>query len=205
MARLKNKLFYAILFAIIFSVIFSVIARLPRYTRLDASTSMDAATPLIPIFVIFYLLSYIFPLAAFLAANNIKQLKTIFKIFILQLLTFSIFFTLIPVAIQHQPILTNDIFSRILILIRTIIDNEWNAFPSHHVASAFLTFLIVKEEKKQFIIPVFIAAFLIIISTLFTKQHVILDVIAGLLLSSIFYLYYIKLLKSDKAVRKVNK
>ncbi len=195
MVLLKRKFYYAILFGIIFSIIFSITARLPRYTRLDISTPIDAATPIIPFFVIFYLLSYIFPLAAFLAANSKKQLKAIFNIFILQLLTASIFFLAIPIAIKHQPILTNDFFSRILILIRTIIDNEWNAFPSHHVASAFLTFLIVREEKKQFTIPAFIISFLIILSTLFTKQHVILDVFAGLLLSSIFYLYYVKMLQ----------
>ncbi|HLC63089.1 MAG TPA: phosphatase PAP2 family protein [Candidatus Nanoarchaeia archaeon] len=195
MVTIKRKLYYGVLLAIIFAVIYSIVARLPHYISLNFSTSLDNSAKIIPVFVIFYLLAYIFPLVAFLIAESESDLKSIFKAFIIQLLISSIFFIAIPVAIVHAQLTTHDIFSQILIFIRTYLDTQWNAFPSHHVASAFLTFLIVRDKKPKYTIPIFITSFLIIISTLFTKQHVILDVLAGLILSTIIYLCYLKLLK----------
>jgi len=200
MLTFKKKFAAAFLFLLFFSITYSIVARLPRYAAIDLTTPIDNALPLISWFMLFYLLAYILPLAAFLTAETKQELKLILKTFILMLLVASIIFLAFPVAIQHQEITTTDVFSRMLIFLRRQLDNQWNAFPSFHVASAFLTSLIIREKKSKYSIPIFIIAFLIIISTLFTKQHLILDVLAGLILATGFYFYYLYSLKKSKRV-----
>lgn len=197
MLTFRNKLTAAFLFLLFFSITYSIVARLPRYTSINLTTLIDNALPLIPWFILFYLLAYIFPLAAFFIAETKKELKLILKTFILMFLTASVIFIIFPVAIQHQEIATTDIFSGMLAFLRSQLDNQWNAFPSFHVASAFLTSLIVIKKKKKQGTILMLLGILIMLSTLFTRQHVILDVLAGLATATLFYFYYKKKMLID--------
>lgn len=66
------------------------------------------------------------------------------------------------------------------------IDAADNLFPSIHCLVSWFCFLAVKGQKK---IPIwykavsFILAVLVFLSTLFTKQHVIVDVAGGIFLA----------------------
>ena len=191
-SSLKQKLSYAFIFLIFFSITYSVVARLPRYTIISLETSLDKTIPLIPIFILGYFLAYIFPLSAFLVAGSKKELKSTLKTFILMFLAASVIFMIFPVAIPPQQIQQQDVFSRMLLFTRSAIDNEFNAFPSFHVASALLTFLIVRRKSKFLGNLSLIPALLILLSTLFTKQHVIPDILAGIILAIISYWYYKK-------------
>ena len=67
------------------------------------------------------------------------------------------------------------------------IDSPMNCFPSLHVSLCFLfSFGHWSENKKLFWISLFITI-LISISTLTTKQHYIVDVVAGLILSFVIF------------------
>lgn len=71
------------------------------------------------------------------------------------------------------------------------VDQAGNAFPSMHVATALFACLWLHRELRRVHAPKWVAAanalwcLSIVYSTLATKQHVVLDVLAGLLLGSL--------------------
>jgi PAP2 superfamily. len=71
-------------------------------------------------------------------------------------------------------------------------DNPYNCFPSIHVLNATLVslFLFSKDKSNNFNAWAIISAVLINLSTMFTKQHVVLDVFAGVILAIIMYMIW---------------
>lgn len=90
--------------------------------------------------------------------------------------------------------ITNDnIFSNIVSILYTA-DTNTNVFPSIHVFNSIGVFLILcKSEKvkdRHFLkISSFTLTFLIILSTMFLKQHSVLDVLGGIVLSIVMYVF----------------
>ncbi len=66
------------------------------------------------------------------------------------------------------------------------IDSSANCFPSLHVALAWIAAIAVLNERKSFGFVVCFWAMLITLSTMTTKQHYFIDVIAGLVLAALF-------------------
>ena len=106
-----------------------------------------------------------------------------------------------------------DVFSQLVLLIYSH-DATNNVCPSIHVANAIGVHLALtnyscfKENHKIANFVSLVLMILISASTVFVKQHSILDVLAGALLSIIVYLgiYQLpKLLASKKAVIKYNR
>ena len=70
----------------------------------------------------------------------------------------------------------------------------FNNFPSLHVALSLLVSLIVyNHDKKHWWVWIMFSG--IMFSTMFIKQHYIIDVVAGILLGIIGYLVYLWLRK----------
>lgn len=70
-------------------------------------------------------------------------------------------------------------------------DQPYNCFPSIHVLSSYIIIKAVmqcRQVSKQFKIFIVIFCWFIIASTLFVKQHVLLDVAGGILLTELLYL-----------------
>lgn len=77
------------------------------------------------------------------------------------------------------------------------IDDPSNTFPSLHVSCCFLTalaYLDKRESRKKFYF-FFTWAFFISLSTLTTKQHYLIDVVAGLLYAITVYWIFFKKIK----------
>ena len=94
-----------------------------------------------------------------------------------------------PTTVPRPTIIGTDFFSNLVKYIYAS-DNPYNCFPSIHVLSSFLPILFTFKYNKSRIMKVFtlISGIMIILSTLFVKQHYFLDVLASLILSSILYL-----------------
>ncbi len=86
--------------------------------------------------------------------------------------------------------LGDDIFSRITRRVYAN-DNPYNCFPSIHVFTTAYSCFIIKEgyfrDKLWFRYPLNLLGILIILSTLFVKQHVVLDGVAGTALAFLLY------------------
>ena len=71
-------------------------------------------------------------------------------------------------------------------------DPPYNCFPSLHVAHSFVSALTCYRVHRGVGIAAALCAALVGLSTLFTKQHYILDVIAGILLACVAYLVFLR-------------
>jgi len=71
-------------------------------------------------------------------------------------------------------------------------DRPYNCFPSLHVAYAFLAALTCYRIHRGLGIAALVYAALIGISTLYTKQHYVVDVVAGALLAYVAYLVFLR-------------
>lgn len=100
----------------------------------------------------------------------------------------NIIFIVCPTTVNRPTISGNDIFS-IMTKIVFFVDNEpLNCFPSLHCAISFLWIiytLSMKNSNKYFKLFITIISILIIISTLFIKQHVFIDMIGGICITSL--------------------
>jgi membrane-associated phospholipid phosphatase len=72
------------------------------------------------------------------------------------------------------------------------LDPPYNCFPSLHVAHSFVSALACYRVQRRVGYFAIISAALVGVSTLFTKQHYILDVIAGILLAGVAYLVFLR-------------
>jgi len=158
----------------------------------NLTTDLDRAMPLIKIFIIPYMTLW-FYLAfcyVYLCFKNRKIyyriMITLFLCYVVAFITYYFFQTTVL-----RPIVTgDDIFSKLLIFTYNS-DAPYNCFPSIHVITAYLALkgINATNARKSIKIPVNIIGILIIISTEFVKQHVIMDIFFAIFIcQSIFSL-----------------
>jgi membrane-associated phospholipid phosphatase len=71
-------------------------------------------------------------------------------------------------------------------------DPPYNCFPSLHVAHSFMSALSTYRVNRHLGIFASVCAFFVGLSTLFTRQHYILDVIAGMFLAAVAYAMFLR-------------
>ena len=71
-------------------------------------------------------------------------------------------------------------------------DPPYNCFPSLHVAHSFVSALACYRVHRGVGLGAATCASLVAVSTLFTKQHYIADVIAGILLAFVAYAIFLR-------------
>jgi membrane-associated phospholipid phosphatase len=99
-------------------------------------------------------------------------------------------FYIFPTTVPRPTIITKDIFSRLVLSIYKN-DNPYNCFPSVHVVNAMIVSIYVnREEKFNKTIKIISSsvAFLIVVSTMFIKQHVFVDVVSGIIVAYAVYM-----------------
>ncbi|MDR7000329.1 phosphatase PAP2 family protein [Neobacillus niacini] len=161
------------------------------HKAVDISTSIDQAIPFLPIFIIPYIVwyGYIFCYLVYFCFKDTKvYLKTLILIVAAELICFVVYFffqTTVP-----RPELTGN--TVIVNLVEWIYANDQpvNCFPSIHVLTTFTIMLASLHIKKKHILNTLcinIIGTLIIVSTLFVKQHVIFDMIGSVILVTFLY------------------
>jgi membrane-associated phospholipid phosphatase len=155
-----------------------------RGPALDVALPIDARIPFLPCFQPFYLLCYVVPAGIFLISRAPRFLNRAFMTFIAANVFSFLFFIAIPV--QGPPrgeILTPD--ASLWTTFIYLLDSRYNAFPSLHVANACMLALLAWTElgftlKTALFVML---AVLICVSTLFVRQHYLLDVAGGMLVA----------------------
>lgn len=153
-------------------------------------TNIDKTIPFLKIFILPYIMwyGYIFIGLIYLCMKNRKMYYT--SLISLNIgivacyITYAIFQTTVT-----RPILTNsDILSKLVNMIY-MNDNPFNCFPSMHVTTTYIIMKGINDTQNSIITSFLfnIIGILIIISTQFVKQHVILDLIFAMLLSEIIF------------------
>ena len=158
---------------------------------------LDRYIPFNEYFVVFYFSWFVFMFLSFGFFTAINRDVQEYNRFLLYLFTgmtiFLILSAVYPNGLNIRPdvLPNNNIFSRMVAtLYRT--DTPTNVFPSIHVYNSLSAALAVNNCKalrkyRGLRIGTFVLAFLIILSTMFLKQHSVYDVAGGIFMSIIFY------------------
>ncbi len=153
---------------------------------------MDDAIPLAPEFVWCYLTIYPMFLIPFFMVADRKTAKTIMFSYITLLLVAYAVFLAFPVSYPRSPLPRDGSFSVFALSIVHGADPAWNCFPSTHCAMSLMAALVVLETWGLAGLWGLAVAFSIGVSTLFTKQHYIMDVLAGWGLTLAVYLSFFR-------------
>jgi len=156
---------------------------------------LDNKIPLIPIFVIPYVIFFPYVFGTVLGSYLSGDIN--FNILAASLIIVSLVTSLI--YLEFPSAIIRPAFRATGKLLRTIkfiqkIDNPNNVFPSNHVAYSLVTTIYLAGALPQFA-PLFWFCFMIIgASTVLIKQHYIIDVPAGVIVALLSWFVAIKLI-----------
>ena len=149
-------------------------------------TKLDQKIKPIKIFVIPYLGLFPYLILAYLSLQGSLRTNFLLSISICNVAA-AIFWYFIPNGVSRPPLEKKDLFSKIINYIYQH-DGDTNGFPSGHVfLSAIVShFMILQQPKLMW--AHLIAWGFISLSTVFTKQHYLVDILGGIIfaISSIF-------------------
>lgn len=175
-------------------LIFPILGLLYEYLNenqqeaVNISTAFDSIIPFTPVFILPYMIWYLYMfgyLIYFWWKSPALYWKTIIAITIGELVCFIIYFffqTTVP-----RPQITGDTILLQLVSVIYNTDEPFNCFPSIHVLTTMIIMLASTHTKGTGKFQSYITqmtGILIILSTLFVKQHVIYDVVASVVLSA---------------------
>lgn len=177
-------------------------------TYFDISIELDRYIPIIPIFAVPYIMWYVFMfcyLVYFCMKDTTVYMNTLITIIIGKLICFVIYI-LFQTTVPRPELSGNDFFTHLVQFIYNY-DEPYNCFPSIHVLTTFTIMLASIHIKAKHAVNTFmihLLGTLIILSTLFIKQHAILDVIASIVLVILIYLplHYYSLNKHKYRLKK---
>lgn len=154
-------------------------------------TAFDKIIPIERIFVLPYALWYLFiffPLIWFMLIDYDLYKTAIISIVTGFLICFAIFF-IYQTGVPRPVVAGQDFLSRLIRLIYHF-DAPYNDFPSIHVMSSFIILLgcmRARTYSREISWLIQIMAVLVILSTLFIKQHTLLGMTGGLITGGVIY------------------
>lgn len=158
--------------------------------------------PFVPLLIVLYMSIYIMPTWIFLSISRKGRIFKILLVFLTALCIHLMFFVLMPVeyVLRPQLHLESQILQNILSFLYTV-DAPINTFPSMHVSFAFISYYIMRRYRPQWERVFLILAVAISLSTVFVKQHYVLDVVSGVMIA-VFLNYFIIEKKFPSFVRR---
>lgn len=168
-------------------------------------SSLDNYIPFIPSFIYFYMMWYpfeIFSLYYIYKKDKNNYIKTL-AVLIISLSIMYLIFIIYPTMVDRPEVNSFNSLTTLLLYIAFKSDTPVNCFPSGHCIICFvMIFSFIKSKNITFKnkIIFIVINILIILSTLFVKQHVIYDVIGSFILTitSFYLIYKTNLLKKIK-------
>lgn len=158
----------------------------PPGTGIDARTFLDGGIPLVPFFIVFYMLGFLF---AFLPCFVLRERV---ELFWASVVTFGILcvsflsFRTLPVVMYKTAPEGTDVFSQMTAATQ-LSDTCYNNFPSLHVSLSWLAFWILARRRGALIWFALPVPLLITASTLLVKQHLVIDVLGGWVLGLVAF------------------
>ena len=171
-----------------------IAAELEGKSLIHPELFLDDFFPLTPAWTFVYgshMIFYMLPLLLIRQDGYLRQ--TFYAYISVWLFSYSVFLLYPTVAPRPESLNGGDFFSWLLQLVYHM-DPPRNCFPSLHVAHSFVTALSCSRLNLQIGNASLAWAFLIALSTMYTKQHYAADVIAGAILA--FAAYWLFLSKA---------
>jgi membrane-associated phospholipid phosphatase len=136
----------------------------------------EARLPFLPIFEYLYVLTYFIGPFFLLTIRDVATLLRLSRATGLTLVTAYITYLLFPVYLERPQLEVTSLHTWLLSI--NYLDKSYNHFPSLHVALTWLAVLAAQVSDRARV-GLSVIAVAISLSTLFVKQHYIVDVIYG--------------------------
>ena len=182
-----------IILLIIFQISLYSFAKFTPFEYHIINIEFDNYIPFISIFVFPYVLWYIsLFLVPYLFSKYDKTLYNVYiKTILISLIIAFLIYFFYPTTLIRDDVVVKDIPTYLISLIYEIDTPAINCLPSAHCILSFVHIyitLIIEKMNKKVKTLIIIQSILVILATVFIKQHVILDVISAFVLSLIVYL-----------------
>jgi len=186
-------------FTLPFSLMLLIIPLNLSYLLLNTSTrgvhslvtTIDNSIPFQKVFILPYVgwYAFIFIIMAYLCYKDRKTYFITITAYFLGLIASYMTFYFFQTTVPRPEVIGSDYLSKMVQIIYRA-DKPYNCFPSIHVLTCFLMIKAIMAssiKNKINMVIVWSNSILIIISTLFIKQHVILDVVSGIVYADILF------------------
>lgn len=161
--------------------------------------SLDRKLPFISFFILFYLLAYLQWIIGFVMIGRGRR-EVVFQMFIGELIAKGIAlvcFVLLPTAVGEirpgiETLEDGGIWNMLTGLIYSM-DAADNCFPSIHCLESWVCFrgaLKLEKVPKWYVYAMFVMTLFVFASTVFVKQHVLVDIVGGVAAVEIGLLIY---------------
>ena len=182
-----------------------------NWQHTNAEIMLDTKIPFVPWTVFIYLSCYIFWIANYIIGSR-QDKEEAFRLISADFLAKTICllcFLLIPTTNVRPEVGTEGVWNQIMIHLYNT-DAADNFFPSIHCLTSWFCYIAVRKNKsipKPYVIFSLLYAISVCISTLTTKQHVIVDVVGGVGLAegSYFVVKYGFTSFYEKVIAKINR
>lgn len=158
-------------------------------------SALDDKIPFVEYFIVPYLLWFVFVAAVFLYFffTDVEEFYKLSGLMFAGMTIFLIISTIMPNGLELRPLVferDNIFVDAVKLLYRT--DTPTNVFPSIHVYNSVVSCIAVSkskhlEKKKSIRIGVYVMSVLIILSTVFLKQHSVIDLMAAFVMAYVLY------------------
>jgi membrane-associated phospholipid phosphatase len=166
---------------------------MPERTLHAPGLALDRAVPLRPAWALVYGSLYLFLiLLPVFVVRQEQQIRRTVLAYLMVWITAYICFLAYPTRAPRPVQVIGDGFAVWGLRFLYSADPPYNCFPSLHVAHSFVSALACYRVHRRVGIAAALCAALVGLSTLFTKQHYVLDVAAGIFLACVAYAVFLR-------------
>lgn len=188
------KLLFAILGLVIYEAVIFFLTKPFIQNPYIIGCNLDNMLPFIPHFVWIYIAWYVMLVIVpyYIYLKNKSSFFKYMTTFIITTIIAGIIFVAFPNTVIRATINSTDIASSLVKIIYTLDSPGINCFPSIHCLYSFLFIFAIFDTKENsyFLSKVIISllSILVVLSTLFIKQHVIYDALISLAIGCVFWI-----------------
>ncbi len=199
--RRERRLLYLLAGCVLFTVFYLGVSRVLVFEAVEVQQlPIDRLVPFTPWSIWVYLSTFPFLFGLFWVAERPDNLSRLLFGFTALLLTSSAIFWFFPTTIPRTPYAveaTGFSPNALALDFLRLIDKPTNCVPSLHVSASLLfTLFFFNEARYRRYFPMVVLWFLLIVwSTMATKQHYFIDVVAGAGMGLVFYLIFFRWLE----------
>lgn len=161
-----------------------------HFKHYDLSIFLDDWIPFLSVFIIIYILAYLHWIIGYIVISRESKEKCVFIVTadILAKMMCLFLFLVLPTFIERPTVVPHDLLSFLTNFIYKM-DEPVNLFPSIHCLESYMVFrgCLNLNVSKSYKVGMGIFMVLVCLSTVFVKQHVVVDIVGGVLIAEVSY------------------